>query len=203
MNDNTPGISYLEPITEPPIIVIEPDITFHYIRLGPENEPVIVFVEPEVIYASDRTEQDLDNLEEILLSGGDPAFVQEELIILRESPHFTCSFFLCPRFLYLLGLASELANDDFSAVAAYLDLWRDYPGHPYTIMARFKLETTFEPTPTPLPTSVVTSIPSIPTATPNTTFTPTAEGYPPPGYPPPGSIPTNTPPPNPYPYPTP
>ena len=203
VNDITPGISYLEPITEPPIIVLEPDITFHYIRLGPENEPVIVYVEPEVIYASDRTEQDLDNLEEILLSGGDPAFIQEELLILRESPHFTCSFLLCPRFLYLLGLASELANDEFSAVAAYLDLWRDYPGHPYTIMARFKLETTFEPTPTPLPTSVVTSVPSIPTSTPNTTFTPTAEGYPPPGYPPPGSIPTNTPPPNPYPYPTP
>ena len=203
LNDNTPGISYLEPISEPPIVVLEPDITFHYIRLSPENEPVIVFVEPEVIYASDRTEQELDNLEEKLLSGGDPAFVQEELIILSESPHFTCSFLLCPRFLYLLGLASELANDEFSAVAAYLDLWRDYPGHPYTIMARFKLDSTFEPTPTPFPTSLATPIPSIPTATPNTTYTPTAEGYPPPGYPPPGSIPTNTPPPNPYPYPNP
>jgi hypothetical protein len=203
LNDNTPGISYLEPISEPPIVVLEPDITFHYIRLSPENEPVIVFVEPEVIYASDRTEQELDNLEEKLLSGGDPAFVQEELIILSESPHFTCSFLLCPRFLYLLGLASELANDEFSAVAAYLDLWRDYPEHPYTIMARFKLDSTFEPTPTPFPTSLATPIPSIPTATPNTTYTPTAEGYPPPGYPPPGSIPTNTPPPNPYPYPNP
>jgi hypothetical protein len=178
------------------MVLIEPDITFHYIRLGPEGEPVIIFVEPEVIFASDRTEMELDELEDILLSGGDPAFIHEELIILGNSPHFTCSFLLCPRYLYLLGLSSELANDEFSAVGAYLELWRDYPGHPYTIMARFKLGSSFEPTPTPILTSTVQPTTSAHTATPTPTFTPTLEGYPPPE-----TDPTNTPPPDPYPYP--
>jgi hypothetical protein len=202
-----PRLSYLEPISEPPVVKIDPDITFHYIQLGPENEAVIVMVEPEVVFSSDRTEMDLDHLEEILLTGGDPTFVQEELIILRKSPHFTCSYLLCPRFLYLLGLASELANDELSAVAAYLELWRQYPGHPYTIMARFKLGSTFEPTPTMLPTIAISPSPSpVGSATPTPTNTATPEGYPPPdlptstppGYPPPDS-PTNTPPGYPYP----
>ena len=175
--------------------------------MGPENEAVIVMVEPEVVFSSDRTEMDLDHLEEILLTGGDPTFVQEELIILRKSPHFTCSYLLCPRFLYLLGLASELANDELSAVAAYLELWRQYPGHPYTIMARFKLGSTLEPTPTMLPTIAISPSPSpVGSATPTPTNTATPEGYPPPdlptstppGYPPPDS-PTNTPPGYPYP----
>jgi hypothetical protein len=174
-------------------VQIDPDITFHYIKLDPEEEPVIVLVEPEVIFSSDRTEMDLDNLEEILLTGGDPAFVQEELIVLSKSPHFTCSYLLCPRFLYLLGLASELANDELSAVAAYLDLWRQYPAHPYTIMARFKLGSTYNPTPTVLPT-----ISNTPTHTPDGLATPTPfntetpEAYPPPGYPAPGITPTST-----------
>ena len=118
---------------------------------------------------------------------------------------------LCPRFLYLLGLASELANDELSAVAAYLELWRQYFYHPYTIMARLKLGSTFEPTPTMIPTITVSPSPTqdvSTTLTPTNTATP--EGYPPPelptstlpGYPPPGS-PTSTPPGYPYPYPNP
>ncbi|MCJ7537393.1 MAG: hypothetical protein MUO57_17845 [Anaerolineales bacterium] len=202
LETDNPRLSYLEPISEPPIVQIDPDITFHYIKLDPEEEPVIVLVEPEVIFSSDRTEMDLDNLEEILLTGGDPAFVQEELIVLSKSPHFTCSYLLCPRFLYLLGLASELANDELSAVAAYLDLWRQYPAHPYTIMARFKLGSTYNPTPTVLPT-----ISNTPTHTPDGLATPTPgntetpEAYPPPGYPEPGITPTSTTPG--FPYPTP
>jgi hypothetical protein len=208
VNTHTPQLSYLEPISEPPIVLLEPDFTFHYIRIGPENEPVIVQVEPEVVFSSDLTEMDLDYLEEILLTGGDPAFVQEELIILSKSPHFTCSFLLCPRFLYLLGLASELANDEYSAVAVYLDLWRQYPGHPYTIMARYKLGSTLEPTPTLVPTTTSTTTPSsgetsTATTTPTPTNTVTPEGYTPPGYPAPGITPTDYPPGYPYPYPYP
>jgi len=196
---DNPRLSYLEPISEPPIVKLEPDITFHYIRLGPENEPVIVMVEPEVVFSSDRTEMDLDNLEEILLTGGDPAFVQKELIILGKSPHFTCSYLLCPRFLYLLGLASELANDELSAVDAYLELWRQYPAHAYTIMARFKLGSTFIPTPTNTPTGTNTPSPSPDgSSTPLPISTPTLEGYPPPEI-----TPTSTSPGYPYPYPNP
>lgn len=199
----SPRITYLEPDTEPPLIEIEPDITFYYIQLGPEDEPVIIPTEPEVIFSSDRTEMKLDELEEILLSGGDPAFVKEELIILGNSQYFTCSFLLCPRYLYLLGLANELSNDEYSAVAAYLDLWREYPGHPYTVMARSKLGSTFEPTPTPIPTITLTPAPTVDaTGIPTPTPTATIEGYPPPGYPPP-TFPTSTPPGYPYPYPYP
>lgn len=202
VNDYTPRLSYLEPLSEPPIILLEPDFTFYYVHLGPEGEPVIVLAEPEVVFASDRTEMELDYLEEILLTGGDPTFVQEELIILSNSPHFTCSYLLCPRFHYLLGLASELANDEYSAVAAYLDLWRQYPGHPFTIMARFKLGSTFQPTPTSVPTITLTPPPTVDgTETSTPTVTSTLEGYPPPGYPPPETFPTSTPPGYPYPNP--
>lgn len=203
ITDFSPRISYLEPETEPPLIEIEPDFTFYFIQLGPEDEPVIVPSEPEIIFSADRTEMKLDELEEILLSGGDPVFVKEELIILGDSSFFTCSFLLCPRYMYLLGLANELSNDEYTAVAVYLDLWRKYPGHPYTIMARFKLGSTFEPTPTPIPTSTLTPAPSVDeTEIPTPTPTATIEGYPPPGYPPP-AFPTSTPPGYPYPYPYP
>lgn len=199
-----PRVIYLEPLSEPPTIEIDSDITFHYIKQGPEQEPVIIKVEEEVIFASDRTKIELDELEMTLLSGGDPAFVQTELITLRKSPHFTCSYLLCPRFLYLLGLASELSNDEFSAVAVYLELWREFPDSPFTTVARFKLGSTITPTPTFTATATVSAT-VIPTATatvmtpivtgsataitPSPTFTDTPEGYPPPG-----SVPSDTPP---------
>lgn len=202
ITDNTPQLSYLEPIDEPPLVNIEPDFTFYYIKSGPEDKPIIIMAEQETIFASDRTEMEIDELEEMLLSGGDPASIQEELIILSKSPYFTCSFLLCPRFFYLLGLSSELANDEISAVSAYLDLWRKYLDHPFTTMARFKLESIFKPTPTQVPTITPTlGEPIGGTGTPIPTATLTPEGYPPPGYPPPDTDPTNTPPANPYPYP--
>jgi hypothetical protein len=190
-------LSYIEPVTEPPTVMIEPDITFKFHKGGPGQEPVVVLVEVEVVFASDRTEAELDELEDILLSGGDPAFVHAELIVLGNSTYFTCSFQLCPRYLYLLGLASELANDEFSAVAAYLELWRQFPSSPYTTMARFKLGSILTPTPSPTvqpsetPTPPIT--PGVPTNTP--------EGYPAPtipptstqpGYPAPSDTPTST-----------
>lgn len=195
---DNPRVTYLEPLSEPPIVMIDPDITFHYVKQGPDQEPVILMVEQEIKFASDRTELELDYLEVTLLTGGDPAFVKNELIVLRTSPHFTCSYLLCPRFLYLLGLASELSNDEFAAVVAYLELWREYPDSPYATMARFKLASTITPAPT-----------FTPTATQSVTVTPTESGTPltptpmvtdtPEGYPPPGNTPTSTPPGYPYP----
>jgi hypothetical protein len=193
---DNPRVTHLEPLSEPPIVKIDPDITFNYVKQGQDQEPVILMVEQEVIFASDRTKLELDYLEVTLLTGGDPAFVKNELIVLRTSPHFTCSYLLCPRFLYLLGLASELANDKFAAVAAYLELWREYPDSPFATMARFKLGSTITPTPTFTPTTTqsvtiiptASAIPMTPTPagsatpiTPTPTFTDTPEGYPPPG----------------------
>ncbi len=195
VEDIKPRVVYLEPLSEPPTVEIDSDITFQYVKQSPEQEPVIIEVEEEVIFSSDLTQIELDNLEEILLTGGDPAFVHAELITLRKSPYFTCSYLLCPQFLYLLGLANELSNDEFSARAAYLELWRTYPDSPYTTMARFKLGSTITPTPTFTPTATLseTVIPTAtatiapptpigsPTAvTPLPTFTETPEGYPPP-----------------------
>lgn len=196
LENDKPRVTFLEPISEPPTVKIDPDITFQYIAQGPENEPIIIMVKQEVIFASDRTKMELDNLETILFSGGDPEFVKDELVALRKSSYFTCSYILCPRYFYLLGLSFELLNDDFSAVDAYLELWRDFPDHPFTTMARFKLGSTITPIPTSTqtPTSVITITPTGTgtAATSSPTVTNTPEGYPPPGYPPPGSTPTST-----------
>jgi hypothetical protein len=190
---DTPRLTYLEPISEPPIVKIDPDITFQLVKQGSDQEPVIVMVEQEVIFASDRTGLELDYLEVTLFTGGDPAYVQQELLILRTSPHFTCSYLLCPRFLYLLGLASELANDERAAVNAYLELWREYIDSPYATMARFKLISKITPVPTFTPT--ITQTPTATPTLPGTAGTPSptaTESLP--GYPPPGNPPTNTPP---------
>lgn len=197
VDTNTPRLSYIEPISEPPTVLLEPEITFKYFPGEQGQEPYIVMVEVEVVFASDRTEAKLDELEDILLSGGDPEFVHSELIVLGNSTYFTCSYLLCPRYFYLLGLSSELVNDKFSAVAAYLDLWRQFPNSPFTTMARFKLGSIF--TPTPSPTAKPSETPTPPTTPGLPTDTP--EGYPapttaptstPPGYPAPDNTPTNT-----------
>jgi hypothetical protein len=174
LETDNPRVTYLEPDSEPPVVLIDPDITFKVERQGPEDEKTIVMVEQEVVYSSDLTGLELDRLEDILLTGGDPEFVQEELLVLRESPFFTCSYLFCPRYLYLLGLASELANDERAAVDAYLELWRDYLDHPYATMARFKLLSTITPPPTLTPTNTASpTVQTIVTQTPTITGSPT------------------------------
>jgi hypothetical protein len=173
METDNPRVTYLEPDSEPPVVMIDPDITFIVERQGPEQERAIVMVEQEVVFSSDITGLELDRLEVTLLTGGDPAFVQEELLVLRNSPFFTCSYLYCPRYLYLLGLASELANDERTAIDAYLELWRNYLDHPYATMARFKLISTITPPPTLTPTNTPTI-----TATLASSHTPTLTGSP-------------------------
>jgi hypothetical protein len=179
IDSDNPRISFLEPISEPPVVKIDPDTTFIFVKQEPNQEPVIQMVEEEIMFSSDRTKIELDHLETTLLTGGDPEFVQTQLIVVSKSPYFTCSYLLCPRFLYLLGLSSELANDEFSAVAAYLDLWREFPDSPYTTMARYKLLSTITPAPTLTPTLVtVTPTGSGTPIPPTATNTNTPEGYP-------------------------
>lgn len=173
LETDSPRVTYLEPDSEPPVVLIDPDITFKVERLGFEEERAIVFVEQEVVFSSDITGFELDRLQATLLTGGDPEFVQEELLVLRQSPFFTCSYLFCPRYLYLLGLASELANDERSAVDAYLELWRNYLDHPYATMARFKLISTITPPPTLTPT--ITPSPTVQIIV---TQTPTVTGSP-------------------------
>jgi len=171
-------LSYLEPVAEPPIVQIDPDITFQLFRYGPEKEPFIKTVEPEVIFSSDLTEKELDRIEASILSGGDPIKSRDELIVLGQEPYFTCSYLLCPRYYYLLGLANELSTQDQAAIDAYLQLWRKFLESPYTTMARFKLAGPgVPPGPTPTPTRTITPHPTkTVTRTPTITYTPTITG---------------------------
>jgi TolA-binding protein len=47
---------------------------------------------------------------------------------------------LIPKTLYLLGLAHELQGNQEQAVAAYWQLWYEYPTATYALMATAKLE---------------------------------------------------------------
>jgi hypothetical protein len=185
LETNEPIISYVEPVAEPPIVQIMPDTTFQLFRFGPDREPFIKLVEPEIIFSSDRTEDELDRIEQTLLSGGDPIQMRDDLIILGQEPFFTCSYLLCPRYYYLLGLANELSTQDQAAIDAYLQLWREFLESPFTTMARFKLAgPSVPPGPTPTPTRTITPIPTKTiTRTPTITFTPTITG----------TLPTSTP----------
>jgi len=44
------------------------------------------------------------------------------------------------RYYYLAALACELSGDEQKAVQIYWQLWHDYPGGAYALMARDKLE---------------------------------------------------------------
>lgn len=195
---NEVRLSYIEPLSEPPIVQIPPDISFQLFRFGPEKEPFIQIVQPEVVFSSDLTENELDRIEEFILSGEDPLQARDDLIVLGQEPFFTCSYLLCPRYYYLLGLANELLTEDRLAIDAYLQLWRDFLETPFTTMARFKLAgPAVPPGPSPTPTRTITPIPTktvtrtptvtytatvtgtLPTPTPSTTPTPTQSGTPP------------------------
>jgi hypothetical protein len=121
---------------------------------------------------------------------------------LQEIPGLLCkATWSCDEYYYLLGLASELANDEISAADAYQFLWLNYSKSPFTQMARLKLiavggvqapTITITLTPSSTPTITRTSGPSTstPTRTPITP-TPTVTGTPPTATPTPTA--TNTP----------
>lgn len=184
-----PNISYFEPLQEPPIVRLGSKITFIYQPPINNQQPRIQFKAPEVTYAVDLFIEKLNESEEGLLKGNDPARIREDLITLKGSQYFTCDYIYCPYYLYLLGLSNELSGNEPDAVNAYVDLWRDYPRSPYTIIARLKLQgLILPPTPTPSPTIAISLTPSPtltgtqPTATgtmtPAPTPTETSVGYP-------------------------
>lgn len=207
-----PRLAYLEPLDEPPVVQLSPEIAFRMERGGAKGEPTLVRVSVGPLLSADLTRTELDQLEAQLLSGGDPSQARDDLLALEQAPIFTCSYQLCPRFLYLLGLAHELAGDQEKAIGEYLELWREYLGHPFATMARLKLSGpaippgptitptpsgTIRPTPTRTRTPTGTLTPptpthtgTLPTPTPSqtatppsgATSTPTLPGYP---YPPP------------------
>jgi hypothetical protein len=88
---------------------------------------------------------------------------------LADDPGLLCKpTWSCDEYYYLLGLASELAGDEVSAVQAYQRLWLDYSKSPYTTMARLKLQITDTPF-TPVTPSTTPSPTLSPMATQTTT----------------------------------
>jgi tetratricopeptide (TPR) repeat protein len=174
ITSNLPSISYTDENSDPPLIKIEPDITFILERINQESDIVVSPKKKMTIFSADLTQQALDNLGKTLLTGGDPALIRTELLNLERSSIFTCNYLLCPQYLYTLGLANELAGNERKAIETYLQLWRQYPGSPFTTMTRLKLgggAVPLTPTPTPLPTDTPT-----PTATDTLTATITPTG---------------------------
>lgn len=100
-------------------------------------DPVI---EDEFLRSS-FVEESLDHITTRLLSGADPTYIRELLIQFHQSNTVDCKESnVCDKIYYLLGLTSELLGDDQAAVQAYVQLWQEFPGSLYTIMARSKLE---------------------------------------------------------------
>ena len=175
--NNHPRVTYVEPMQDPPIVKIDQGTTFIYEGTIDNQEPYIQFVTPKVTYAIDLTKQKLSESEEGLLTGVDPSQIKTNLLTLEGSPSFTCDYITCPHFLYLLGLSNELSGDEPDAVNAYVDLWREYPRNPYTIIARIKLQGLILPptlTPTPKPTQ--TPSPTLPSSGTSSPPTPTPSG---------------------------
>jgi hypothetical protein len=163
VSSNQPGISYLDPDQTPPLVLVEPDITFIYDKQQSTHEPFITFVEPETTYSADLTENEIISLENALLLGTDPALIRDKLLELAKESFFTCNYVNCPHYLFILGLANELSGYERDAVDAYLEVWRNYPSSPYTTMARMKLEgEAVPPTQIPSSTPTVTITPTLP-----------------------------------------
>lgn len=180
-------ISYYDETSEPPIVLVDPDVTFQIQRMGADKTPTLVHVEVKPEYAVDQMAADLATIEEFLLGGGDPQAAQDDLITLAGEPYFTCSYLTCPLYYYLLGLASELNSNERIAIDAYLAVWRQFLENPFATMARLKLSgPALRPGPTITPTRTVTpTLTRTPvftatmTPTVTMTLTPTITGTPP------------------------
>jgi hypothetical protein len=179
LEHDQPGLVYIEPLDDPPFVQVGTEISFQLVETAPGRDHAIRLDEPPVVFSADRTQQVLDQVEAELLSGGDPSQARVELIDLEGSSFFTCSYLLCPRYFYLLGLSNELAGNEIGAVEAYLELWRRYLGHPLVAGARLKLAgPAIPPGPTITPTRTGTQrtptrtlLPASRTSTPTPTQT--------------------------------
>jgi len=162
INTNLPSINIIDESKVPPLIKVEPDIIFSLERINQEKDLVITHKKIKSVFSADLTQQALDKLEKALLTGSDPAYIRTELINLERSHFFTCNYHLCPKYLYLLGLANELSGNERRAIELYLQLWREYPSSPFTSIVRLKLGGgALPPTSTPTPISTETPTPTV------------------------------------------
>ncbi|MBE0408538.1 MAG: hypothetical protein IBX69_02275 [Anaerolineales bacterium] len=187
ITSNQPYLSYVDGNSDPPLIRVDPDITFILERINQDTDIVVTHQKLETVFSVDLTQKALNQIGKELLTGRDPIYIRTELLNLERSSIFTCNYTTCPQFLYTLGLANELAGDENKAVEIYLQLWRNYPSSPFTTMARLKIGgEAVGPTSTPTPLPTDTPTPS-PTITSTATITPTGPT------PTPSETPTTTP----------
>ena len=122
-----------------------------------ERPPRVVQLRPQSqSETANFTAQLLAENQAALFGGVNATTVRDVLLAFRDSQGFACALSefesICPDYLYTLGLAAELAGDEATAVAAYVQLWDRYPAHPYATLARAKLALAPTPTPTATPT---------------------------------------------------
>jgi hypothetical protein len=185
-----PSLEYLqnaylaeEGLSQYPAVFLEGNLAFNMRRMQGSQQPYIQEVPLRKEYPS-RFFVPLEQAERRLFAGAPPAAIQADLLYLAQNPGLLCKpTWTCDRYYYLLGLASELAGDETTAVKAYHHLWSDYSQSAYTMMARLKLEgAAAAPTPTPsltptptlpgTPTPTITGTPPTPTPTLTVTGTP-------------------------------
>ncbi len=113
---------------------------FTFIRLRTTGEPFVSLIEQEAGTPTDFSLQSIRQAKDDLFSGAEPTIVRQVLLAVQKSSDFNCKDIDCAEFTYILGLTYELAGNEMEAVDTYLQLWREYPDSPFTIMARAKLE---------------------------------------------------------------
>ena len=85
----------------------------------------------------------LVSAETLIFENGDFAAAVSILTSMADEFEPTADYgweFSLPKTLYLLGLAHEMQGNEAEAVAAYWQLWHDYPTDPYALIAAAKLE---------------------------------------------------------------
>lgn len=166
-----------------PAVLLDGSVAFSMQRVPDTQEPYLVAIPLRKEYPS-RFFVPLARYKNALLTGASPEVIQQNLLDLADDPGLLCKAnWSCDEYYYLLGLASELAGDDISAIQAYQRLWLDYTKSPFTTMARLKLQLIATPIPavtssaTPSPTLSGATSSATPTFTPSgTRGTPTTTG---------------------------
>ncbi len=176
-----PSIEYLDAayiaddgLTLLPAVFLEGTLAFNMQRLPGTQAPYLKAAPLRKEYPS-KFFIPLENAQQRLFAGASPEAVKNELINLARFPGLLCKpTWTCDSYYYLLGLSSELAGDEQTAVKAYHRLWLDYSLSPYTAMARLKLVGAVPaatPTASPVPAGQATA-----TLTPTRTQIPTVTG---------------------------
>jgi hypothetical protein len=170
-----PQPRYREPVEDPPVVQLELHKGFILERSPLTAEPYITYVDVEFVPTT-YTLTVLNQAQEDLLSGEDPALVNETLKALQADPRFNClNYRICARFYYILGLSYELSGQTREAIDTYIQLWWEQKASLYNVMGRSKLLQNPKVTATP-PTATRTVTPTGPTPTPGSTATVTPTG---------------------------